>query len=59
MTQVAEAVWEAVTRRPWTKKSTSSDTRTTATGAAGHTDNKRNESSESYRCADFLVFRCF
>ncbi|XP_042865550.1 uncharacterized protein LOC122249065 [Penaeus japonicus] len=46
--KVAEAVWEAVTRRPWTKRSTSSDTRTTATGAAGHTDNKRNESSESY-----------
>ncbi|XP_069982635.1 uncharacterized protein [Penaeus vannamei] len=46
--KVAEAVWEAVTGRPWTKVSSSAVTHTTPAGSAGRADNSRNRSSASY-----------
>lgn len=46
--KVAEAVWEAVTGRPWTKKSSSKDTRTTTVGHS----NSHNRSSKSYSDSD-------
>ncbi|XP_042892869.1 uncharacterized protein LOC122266944 isoform X2 [Penaeus japonicus] len=45
--KVAEAVWEAITGRPWTKKSSSKDTRTTTVGHSS-----QNRSSKSYSDSD-------
>ncbi|XP_037782218.1 uncharacterized protein LOC119578707 isoform X3 [Penaeus monodon] len=47
--KVAEAVWEAVTGRPWIKKSSSKDTRTTT---VGQSSNSHNRSSKSYSDSD-------
>ncbi|XP_037781942.1 uncharacterized protein LOC119578430 [Penaeus monodon] len=46
--QVAEAVWEAVTGRPWTKVTSSAATGTTPAGSAGRADDSHNRSSASY-----------
>ncbi|XP_047473640.1 uncharacterized protein LOC125028247 isoform X3 [Penaeus chinensis] len=46
--KVAEAVWEALTGRPWIKKTSSKDTRTTT---VGQSSNSHNRSSKSYSSA--------
>lgn len=54
---MAEAVWEAVTGRPWTKVTSSAATSTTPAGSAGRADDSHNRSSASYRCVNLPRIR--